>query len=478
MPTAPGRVSTVATPGGPRTGSPRHRRSKDARTPGAVQTVLRGAGARILVLAMSSALGIVSTRLIIDHFGRGSYAQYGLLIGLASLLPFTDLGMSAALMNAVAAADDARTDPTFRRILITSVRVLFCSAAFLVVVAILLEAAGAWHGLLGQALLPHSGPTAATLCLAVIGLSLVVGFGQRILTGIGKNHLNILIFGAQTPVVFVTIVVMIKLGIPGGGYLAVVAYTVTMLLSLLICWFAARKVTPAVGHAIKDAVRIRTVRGGPVLGTAWPTLVQLIALPIAMQTDRIVLSHVSSTDSVAQYNLASQMFSPVGTVAATASIALWPIFARTRSKGIPDTESPIRLAVGFGAVAAVICALIGLASPWLAARASGSQIHLSATLIAAFAAFMVCQCVKSPLGMYMTDPQGLRYQARMIVLFLVPVNLGLSIYLAKLLGAPGPVIGSTIAVLLWQVVANSLYVRRAHRRRALASDSRPSTAPA
>jgi predicted tellurium resistance membrane protein TerC len=84
-------------------------------------------------------------------------------------------------------------------------------------------------------------------------------------------------------------------------------------------------------------------------------------------------------------------------------------------------------------------------------------------LLVAFSVFMICQAAKYPLGMWMTDAPGLRYQAAMIVIS-VPINLGLSILLASRLGAAGPVIGSTIGVFFFQVVANWLYVRWAMRR--------------
>jgi hypothetical protein len=67
----------------------------------------------------------------------------------------------------------------------------------------------------------------------------------------------------------------------------------------------------------------------------------------------------------------------------------------------------------------------------------------------------------------MTDARGLRYQALMIVL-LLPVNLGLSWYLAVQIGAAGPVIGSAVGVFCCQVVANWVYVRRDLRARAAA----------
>ncbi len=68
------------------------------------------AAARMLVLPISAILGIFVTRLIIDNYGQASYAQYMLLVGIAALIPFADLGISASIMNSVAAADDPRSD--------------------------------------------------------------------------------------------------------------------------------------------------------------------------------------------------------------------------------------------------------------------------------------------------------------------------------------------------------------------------------
>ena len=51
-----------------------------------LRSVLRSGGARLAVLPVSAVLGIVATRLIIDHYGTAAYAQYTLLVGIGPLL--------------------------------------------------------------------------------------------------------------------------------------------------------------------------------------------------------------------------------------------------------------------------------------------------------------------------------------------------------------------------------------------------------
>lgn len=434
----------------------------------------QSAGARMIILPLTAVLGIISTRLIIENYGAAAYAQYGLLVGIGALLPFVDLGISAVIMKTVAESPDPARDEVVRRILITSVRLLFLSGLVVIAVSLIITFAGGWTPLLGGVVMPGYGPIAAALCLCAIGATLPFGIGQRILTGLGKNHVTIVLMGLQSPVVLIVLIVLIKTTVNAGPWLAVVPYAATMALSVVTTLVAARRISPQVRSAIRSAPRLRAVRGGKVFHVAWPMLTQMIALPLAMQSDRIVLSHLTGSDDLASYNLASQMYNPIWQVASAAGLALWPIFARQRTRNESSGTSPAQMAVAFGLGAAAVTTVISLVSPWVARIASAGEIQLDLPLILAFSVLMVFQSMKVPLGMYMTDVPGLRFQAY-FVLLLVPVNLGLSLILTLRVGAAGPVIGSAVAVLLCQVITNWWYVRRKLKHD---SSSAPETAPA
>ena len=424
-----------------------------------VLSVLKSGGTRVLVLPFSAVLGVLCTRLIIVHFGQDTYAQYGLLVAIGAMLPFGDLGMSAAIMNAVGASKRPAEDDHVRRVLITSIRVLLCAGTVLLLVDIVITATGLWPTLMGESLIPGTGPVAAAAVLGLIAVTMPIAFGQRVLTGLGKNHLTVALFGLQTPVVLVALLCIIHFDWGSGSYLPVIPYLVVFSLSIAATFVAARMIHPTIGSALRDVPRVRSVNGGQVLNVAWPMLIQMIALPIAMQSDRLILSHVSKTSNLAEYNLASQMYLPVWQVVTAAGVALWPIFARARAEGTSRRNSPMPLSLGFAGAAAAVCLFISVISPWLATVASDGEIKISRGLLIAFSVFMVCQAAKYPLGMFMTDAPGLRYQAFM-VLCMLPINLGISIVLAKKLGAVGPIIGSTIGVFFFQVCANFFYVRR------------------
>ncbi len=438
--------------------------TKEAVRPGMMRSVGGSALARMLVLPVSAILGILVTRLIIDNYGQASYAQYMLLVGIAGLIPFADLGISAAIVNAVAGADDPRRDSHLRGVLISCYRILAGSASTLTLIAVLLTVTGAWELLLGQGLIPGVGNLAAGGCLFIFAVTMLIGFGQRVLIALGLNALAIVIGGLQTPIVLLVLLAAVHFEVELGPFVALVSYGAMFVAQLVMFSLANRRLRPVIGQAFRAAWHLRTRRGEPVFSTAWPMLIQMVALPLAMQSDRIVLSQVSDVDELSRYALASQMFNPIFSVTMAASMALWPIFTRARASGEP-ARSPQSLSVIFGGVALLAVSAMSLAAGFLSDLASGGTIHLPVELLVAFSLLMVVQAAKSPLGMYMTDEAGLRHQALMVLLML-PVNVGLSILLAWRWGAVGPVVASVVSVALFQLLANWLYVSKVQRKAA------------
>jgi len=423
------------------------------------RNVSMSAGARFLMMPITAVLGIVATRLILDSYGQLAYVQYGLLVGLTSLLSFTDLGLSAVVMNSVAESKDVHHDDRLRRTLLTSLRLLLVSGAVTILASVVLTYLHAWPRLLGQGLMPRTGSLVAGGCLALIGLALPFGIGQRILTGLGKNHLTIIVTGLQSPVVLLAIWLTVSLHLPAGVVLAIFPYATIFLLAVALTVLAGRLVRPTLGQAVRQV--LTTARGDRVGHVAWPMLVLMIASPLAMQTDRIVLSHVSTVDQLAEYSLAAQMFIPLWHLSNAAGMALWPVFAKERATG--ELRSPTAYALSFAGIATAGAICVSIASPLLSKVASGGQITIGWPVLLAFSALQIFQAAKYPFGVYLTDGRGLRFQVWM-VLAMLPVNLGLSILLGRTLGAVGPVIGSAVGVLVFQLFANWWYVRRTIRR--------------
>ncbi|MEU4361793.1 polysaccharide biosynthesis protein [Promicromonospora sp. NPDC023987] len=411
---------------------------------------------QVIVTGLSGLLGIVTARMIIEQFGVAQYAQYGLLASLPALIPFADLGMAAVVVNVLASSDRASTDPVVRRTLTSAFRVLVCSGLTIAAVGVLLGVLGWWPVVLGPGLL-EGGAVTATVCITILGLALPCGVGARILVGLGRNPLQTAIGGLAAPLVMAGVFVILAVGNGSGSFLAVASYAAVAIVAVILLVTAARLVRPQVGTALRDVPRLRTVPGVRVFDIAWPMLVQMVSLPIAMQTGRILLSHQGTSADLAQYNLAAQLFGIVLAAVSTAGLALWPHFARARSQSVK--ASPFRASLVFAAAGVGLSLLLAALLPVLVPLVTGGEIGLTLSLTAAFIAFVVVQAAKYPIGMYMTDATGLRAQVLPIIL-MVPLNLGLAWWSIPYLGAAGPVWATSASVLVCQVIPTTWWVRR------------------
>lgn len=427
------------------------------------------AAAKVVVMGISGVLAILTSRTIISHFGTSAYVQYGLLATIPALLPFADLGVATVVINNIAGSREPRTDEIVRRTIVTAVRILMVSGSVIIGIAGVITVLGRWEYLLGDGLIEGSGATAALLCVLVFGVALPMTVGQRILVGLQRTTAHVATQAVVAPFIFLAVFTAASLSLPVGSYLAVFAYTGNALVSVICISISARLLSPQLRLALRELPRLRSRPGVPVMFTAWPMLVQMVALPIGMQTDRLLLSHLSTRDELASYNLAAQMFAIVLQTIATAGVALWPIYARARAAA--TVESPARPTLYFLVGGFVLAGLLAVASPWLVDFIAGDDISVDGWLLGGFVLFATLQASKYPIGMYMTDRNGLRFQV-VPILLMVPINLGASWLLIGRLGAAGAILGSAIGVAVCQVVPNLIYVRRdLARRRAAAAEA-------
>lgn len=420
------------------------------------------AGVKVVSMAAGGVLGIFSSRIIIQHFGVDAYAQYGLLAGVSNLLPFADLGIGAVVLNVIASSEDPTHSRRVRAALMTAVRTLCVSGVLIAGISVMIGVAGWWPMLLGRGLMAN-GSLTATLCMCVLGLSLPFGIGVRILIGLRRNMLQAVLQSLQSPIFVLSVVVVALLGADAGGvFLPVLSYLAASVSSLVLLVVGARKISPQLRLAVRGALRVRTVPGVRVVGTAAPVLVQSIAMPIAMQSDRLLISHRASSDALAQYTFASQVFGMILGAVVAGGVALWPFFARARARG--EILNPDSLMVAFFSGALICSTLLAVAMPVLEHVVANGEVHLSPMLLLSFVLFIAVQALNYPPGMYLTDERGLQFQVVPIICMAV-ANVVLSWFLIPPLGAAGPVLGSAIAVVIFQVLPYTWWVRRDMRSR-------------
>ena len=440
--------------------------TRSAPASGVWAPIRRTALAKVVVMGVTGVFGLVNTRLIISHFGTDAYAQYGLLATFPNLMPFTDLGIGAVILNSVAGSSDLRHDAIVRRTLTTAIRVLLASALIIATTGVVLGLAGLWPTLLGAKLMDGGGVT-ATLCLVVYAAALPLSVGQRIVVGMGRSATQVISQGIVSPALTCMLLLAVVVRLEAGNAVSVMSYVANTLVSIVCVVVAWRTTRPLLSQALRDVPRLREVRGVRIVDTAGPSLVQALIIPIAFQTDRLLLSHLGGGQTLAQYNLAAQMFNLLTQTVSVTGMAMWPHFAKARADG--RVESPFGAARSFAAMGGGLSLGLVLVAPWMASVLSDGKIELPVTLLAANIANVVVEAAKQPLGMYMTDPRGLRAQMIPVVI-LVPMNLVLSWVLIAPLGAAGPIAGSVIAVIVCQLVPYALWVSADLRRRRVQED--------
>lgn len=434
---------------------------------GAWAPVRRTALAKVVVMGVAGVFGLVNTRLIITHFGTEAYAQYGLLATFPTLMPFTDMGIGAVILNAVAGSSDLPRDAVVRRTLTTALRVLLVSSLGIATTGIVLGLLGLWPALLGARLMDGGG-TAATICLLVYAAALPLSIGQRVVVGMGRTATQVVSQGVVSPALSCLLVLVIVARLDAGNAVPVLSYLANTLVSVICVIVAWRATRPLLREAVRDVPRLRSVPGIRIVDTAGPQLVQSLAIPIAFQTDRILLSHLGRSDALAQYNLAAQLFNLLTQTIVVTGVAMWPHFARARARG--HVESPFRPALVFAGGGLVLAILMAALTPWAAGFLSDGAVVIPVALLVANVLNVVVEAAKQPLGMYMTGPKGLQFQM-LPVLVLVPTNLALSWVLTGPLGPAGPIMGSVVSVVLCQLLPYSWWVVRDLRRRRSAAAS-------
>lgn len=445
-----------------------HARQQARQRRKAWSSVGRTAVAKIVVMGVAGVFGLINTRLIISHFGPDAWAQYGLLASFPGLMPFTDLGIGAVILNVVAGSEDPSRDSAVRRTVVTATRVLLVSALVICTLAVVIGLLGLWPTVLGAKLMEGGGAT-ATWCLVIYAMALPLGIGQRVIVGMGRSATQVISQGVVSPAMTCLLLMVVLARLEAGNAISVLSYLANTLVSIICIVVAWRATRPLLREVLRDVPRLRAVPGVPIRGTAGPQLIQSLVIPIAFQTDRLLLSHLGASQSLAQYNLAANLFNLLTQTITVAGVAMWPLFARARARG--QVESPIVPALLFGAGGLAVGLALAGATPWVAHVLSDGQIVLPTVLVLAFLGYVVVEAAKQPLGMYMTDPRGLRFQV-VPVLVLVPVNFAISWILIAPLGPAGPVMGSVISVILCQLLPYSWWVRRdVARRRAEQHDA-------
>lgn len=418
--------------------------------------------ARALTTFTSALFGVLTARMILGESSVEYYTAYALITTLPALILFSDLGSGAVLVNTIAASSDPDRDPQVE-VTITAVgRVMLGFATVVMAISVIGYFTGLFELLLGDTgRLPNAG-LAAFLCLATFALTVPLGIWPRVLLGLQRNHLTVLIQGLAPPANFGFVWAILNLGSGAHIMLAMSFYLSAFVVALIGTLIAGRLLPTALLRGARRIPWPRRFPGVRVMDVGWPMLAQMLSAPLSLTSQRFVLAQFAPTAVVAEYTAAAQVFLSFMGMINAAGLALWPQFAKQRAAGTLQ-GGPGRFSVVFGAAAALVMTGICLVSGPLFAFTTNDQITVGPAALVGFSAMVVFQAVLYPLGMFIMDKPGIRFQM-IPTLTMALGSLGLAVVLTPALGLIGPIVGNCAAVLLAQIIPFSLYIRR-HRDR-------------
>jgi len=403
---------------------------------------------RFVVLPVTALAGALTTYVVIDYAGVSQFAYIALAGTLFQLIPFADLGLGAAIVNAVAGEKrDGDATTLVARTVRAAFLALAMSGAAVVVLSAAVSGLNLWGPILG---LPVALQTVANwavfLALVPFAISLPLGIGQRVLLGLGKNHYVNLIGGIGPVVAVLTTLLLVKLG--AEPMFLAIATPVGVLVVAAACFIVALRQPgwrpPSSSEPIA-ALRVEPVR---LWSAAAPMLIISVAVPLAMQSGRLVLSHVGTPVDLAEYSVGFQFYAPSLSLAVTAAVTLWPVFARNRAQSGSLWRRVLGLMTAAGLMLGLGFAL--LINP-VASVVTNGAVSVSPPTAIAFGVLLFVMSAHQPSAVLLTTPRLLAFQAACCVVMLA-IAVGLAFVLGPIFGASGIVVGAIIGVALGQLV--------------------------
>lgn len=418
------------------------------------QLVLSG-GSRFAVLPLTGLASALTTYLLVTRAGSELFAYVALVGSLFQLLPFTDLGLSAPVINAVSSRLEADGDRIAREVLKRSFLILVATGGSLLLVTILFALLGWWPVVLGlpPAFTAHA-DSVMILAFLPFCLSVPLSIGQRALVALGKNHLAN--FAAMVGPVFSVLIITTIVLTSAPDELAVIAPASGVLATALTTTLLAVRHS---GWSLRQLVRtpLSPDTRSATFGAAGPMFIISVTVPIASYSHRLLLAHSGASDQLAEYSVAAQFYFPVYSVLAAMAIVLWPAFAQRRGTARPTWLWSLRVFTVIGLMAAT--GYILLIRP-VARLVTDGRIEVNWPLASAFGVLLVVVAIHQPQGMLLTSPAQLTFQA-VCTTAMVVVTIGAGLVLIPILGATGIVLANALAVLLAQVVPGIMVALRA-----------------
>lgn len=393
--------------------------------------------------------GIVVTPVLYRTLGIDDFAIFGLVVGIAGLALLADLGVGTSSVRRIAAAV-AVGDKRAVRATVRASRMLLIGSAALSLCAL---AVVAWRlpevfGL--PARLAHEAQLA--LAILAVGQSVAIALGTPTMVIIGHGRSDLLAKRSVALGLVVAAFQCVVAGLGGGVVGVCIVIAAGSILTAVIGLVLQRRVIdPAQRNFASVPGEVRDV-----LREGMANFVISIAGTVAFMSDTIVLGAFAPLTAIAAYTVAAKLPALIRILSSKAIDLLQPTYSHLHS--VDDGSAHEALftvlarATKFSLAAAIalgvgVCVSSGLLlDVWVGDTPANTEAVLYLLMIGT-----VLQMSGHAMYVLLT---GIRRLRRLMVFSIISatVNVGLSIWLTRDLGAPGPALASLICVLIGDVL--------------------------
>ncbi|MEN8582792.1 oligosaccharide flippase family protein [Burkholderia sp. RS01] len=403
---------------------------------------------RVVVFPVTALAALVTTSIVVQSAGGLLFGIIALISTLVQLVPFADLGLGAAVVNEISSTTDASRR---KAVLYTATKRLLIPMVVVLLAAPMGSTFFSWATLLGvTGTSPHEVDMVTSIVVAIFGLSIPFGLGQRVLVGLGKNHIAVAL-ALVTSLTALSLTWLISIT-PANPVFLAVCPAAASLVAAATTYILAWRMLGTEGISSN----FRSIKIGGLFRQATPMIVIMIGIPLAFQTHRILLSLRSGPLELSEYSLTMQFYLPLWSFISVAATSLWPVFSRGRSSGEAQGKKVLHSALILCSLGTMFALLLTFFGSWLGGIVSQGKIELGSSVLMASAVLLFVQSLQQVPGMFLTDTSGLWFQAICIVILSI-WTLAAGWLTAPYLGAAGPLLATASGVLLFQIVPG--YVR-------------------
>lgn len=186
---------------------------------------------------------------------------------------------------------------------------------------------------------------------------------------------------------------------------------------------------------------------------------------LAYTSDNIVIAQILGAAAVAAYAVPQKLFSSVTAIVTMALGPLWPAYGEAIARD--DVRWVRRVFMGslwfVLAFSILLCALLGVAGPWILNVAVGRSLHAPIALIAALAIWGVVNSISVVVSVLLNGASILGQQTWLAVIVGVS-NLAIFIFLTRHFRVIGVCLGSILTQLLITFPKYVVLIRRLFAR--------------